>query len=50
MSRELPESEGTGVVRLATQYFNTVFGRWLRCLLRGIGPANSVVELEVLGQ
>ena len=44
-----PESERTGIVRLATKYFNTVFSRMPPRPLRGIGPANSVVELEVLG-
>ena len=44
-----PESERTGIVRLATKYFNTVFSRMAPRPLRGIGPANSVVELEVLG-
>ena len=63
MSRELPESEGTGVVRLATQYFNTVFGRMAplpfagnrsRQLRGGTGGARSVrrrdsaAHLEVL--
>jgi hypothetical protein len=32
MSREVPESERTGIVRLATKYFNTVLAGWLGCL------------------